>query len=154
MEPTGFDCHGPDHAGLFVTGGIGFRSQPCAPDSSSRPVIKRGTLRLEPNCVARYRTSNDCIEKTKGSRTNGFETDHSIRTVGNFAWIEKRPDMRTESSDPVTTKDVLYALGQYRIESNESDRQTATKLGVNCLTLKDWLRGVDPPQRCLLARLA
>ena len=66
----------------------------------------------------------------------------------------KRLDMRTESSDPVTTKDVLYALGQYRIESNESDRQTATKLGVNCLTLKDWLRGVDPPQRCLLARLA
>ena len=32
--------------------------------------------------------------------------------------------------------------------------ETATKLGVNCLTLKDWLRGVDPPQRCLLARLA
>jgi len=52
------------------------------------------------------------------------------------------------------SKDVLDALGQYRIESNESDRQTATKLGVNCLTLKDWLRGVDPPQRCLLARLA
>jgi len=62
--------------------------------------------------------------------------------------------MRSESRDPVTTKDVLDALGRYRIESNESDRQTATKLGVNCLTLKDWLRGVDPPQRCLLARLA
>ena len=62
--------------------------------------------------------------------------------------------MRTESNDPVTTKDVLYALDRYRIESNESDRQTATKLGVNCLTLKAWLRGVDPPQRCLLARLA
>jgi transcriptional regulator with XRE-family HTH domain len=62
--------------------------------------------------------------------------------------------MRTQSSDPVTTKDVLYALGRYRIESNESDRQTATKLGINRLTLKAWLRGVDPPQRCLLARLA
>jgi hypothetical protein len=62
--------------------------------------------------------------------------------------------MRTESSDPVTTKDVLYALGRYKIESDESDRQAATKLGVNCLTLKAWLRDVDPPQRCLLARLA
>ena len=62
--------------------------------------------------------------------------------------------MRTENSDPVTTKDVLYALGRYKIESDESDRQTATKLGVNCLTLKAWLHGVDPPQRCLLARLA
>ena len=62
--------------------------------------------------------------------------------------------MKTESSDPVTAKDVLYALGRYRIESNENDRQTATKLAINCLTLKAWLRGVDPPQRCLLARLA
>ena len=62
--------------------------------------------------------------------------------------------MRTESSDTVTTKDVLDALDRYRTESSESDRQTATKLGVNCLTLKAWLRGVDPPQRCLLARLA
>jgi hypothetical protein len=62
--------------------------------------------------------------------------------------------MRTESSDTVTTKDVLDALDRYRTESSESDRQTVTKLGVNCLTLKAWLRGVDPPQRCLLARLA
>ncbi len=54
--------------------------------------------------------------------------------------------MRTESSDPVTTEDVLYALGRYRIESNESDRQTATKLGINCLTLKAWLRGRKPVQ--------
>ena len=52
--------------------------------------------------------------------------------------------MRTDSSDPVTTEDVLYALGRYRIESKESDRQTATKLGINCVTLKAWLRGADP----------
>jgi hypothetical protein len=53
--------------------------------------------------------------------------------------------MRTESSDLVTTKDVLDALGRYTSESNETDRQTATKLGINRLTLKAWLRGVDPP---------
>ena len=62
--------------------------------------------------------------------------------------------MRTETSDPVTAKDVLDALGRYRVECNESERQTATQLGVNRLTLKAWLRGVDTPQRCLLARLA
>jgi transcriptional regulator with XRE-family HTH domain len=32
--------------------------------------------------------------------------------------------------------------------------QTAVQLGVSRLTLKAWLRGVAPPQRCLLARLA
>ena len=62
--------------------------------------------------------------------------------------------MRTTSSDSVTTEDVLTALEQYTRESNESDRETAKKLGVNRLTLHAWLRGVDPPQRCLLARLA
>jgi transcriptional regulator with XRE-family HTH domain len=62
--------------------------------------------------------------------------------------------MRTETSDPVTARDVLDALDRYRVECNESERQTATKLGVNRLTLKAWLRGVDTPQRCLLARLA
>ena len=62
--------------------------------------------------------------------------------------------VRTRTSESLTTEDVLNALGRYTEESNESDRQTATKLGINCLTLKAWLRGVDPPQRCLLARLA
>jgi transcriptional regulator with XRE-family HTH domain len=62
--------------------------------------------------------------------------------------------MRTETSDPVTTEDVLNALGRYARESNESDRQTATQLGVSRLTLKEWLRGAAPAQRCLLARLA
>ncbi|MBV8351269.1 MAG: hypothetical protein JOZ21_03220 [Verrucomicrobia bacterium] len=62
--------------------------------------------------------------------------------------------MRTKDSDSLTTEDVLNALGRYASESKETDRQTATKLGINRLTLKAWLRGVDPPQRCLLARLA
>ena len=39
-------------------------------------------------------------------------------------------------------------------ESCESDRQTATKLGVNRMTLTAWLGGRDRPQRCMLARLA
>jgi hypothetical protein len=64
--------------------------------------------------------------------------------------------MRTESasSGSVTAEDVLDALGRYTRESNESDRETATKLGINRVTLKAWLRGDDLPQRCILARLA
>ena len=76
------------------------------------------------------------------------------QVCGKLCLDRKGPDMKTETSDAITTKDVLYALGRYRIESNESDRQTAARLGVNCLTLKAWLRGADSPQRCLLARLA
>jgi transcriptional regulator with XRE-family HTH domain len=62
--------------------------------------------------------------------------------------------MRTETTDSVTTEDVLNALGRYVRESNESDRQTATQLGISRLTLQAFLRGVAPPQRCLLARVA
>jgi hypothetical protein len=54
----------------------------------------------------------------------------------------------------VTTENVLTALERYTKESNESDRQTATKLGITRFKLRAWLRGVEPPQRCLLARLA
>ncbi len=54
----------------------------------------------------------------------------------------------------MTTEEVLKALGRYTAESPESDRQTATKLGVNRMTLTAWLGGRDRPQRCMLARLA
>jgi transcriptional regulator with XRE-family HTH domain len=54
----------------------------------------------------------------------------------------------------MSTEEVLKALGRYTEESRESDRQTATKLGVNRTTLTDWLGGKDRPQRCMLARLA
>jgi len=37
-------------------------------------------------------------------------------------------------------------LGRYTKESRESDRQTATKLGVNRMTLTAWLGGRDRPQ--------
>jgi transcriptional regulator with XRE-family HTH domain len=62
--------------------------------------------------------------------------------------------VRTRSSNSVTTEDILNALGRYTRESDESDRQTAAKLGINRLTLEAWLRGVVPPQRYLVARLA
>jgi transcriptional regulator with XRE-family HTH domain len=62
--------------------------------------------------------------------------------------------MRTETTDSVSTEDVLNAFGRYARESNESDRKTATQLGISRLTLQALLRGVAPPQRCLLARLA
>jgi len=54
----------------------------------------------------------------------------------------------------MTTEDVLRALGRYKEESHESERQTATKLGVNRTTLTAWLGGRDRPQRFMLARLA
>ena len=54
----------------------------------------------------------------------------------------------------MTTEDVLKALGPYTEDSHESDRQTATKLGVNRMTLTAWLGGRDRPQRCMLVRLA
>jgi transcriptional regulator with XRE-family HTH domain len=71
---------------------------------------------------------------------------------------------RPDHSDPspqgalpsahMSTEEVLKALGRYTEESPESDRQTATKLGVNRMTLTAWLGGRDRPQRCMLARLA
>src|SRR5260221_1160844 len=54
----------------------------------------------------------------------------------------------------MSTEEVLKALGRYTEESSESDRQTATKLGINRMTLTAWLRGRDQPQRCMLAREA
>jgi hypothetical protein len=54
----------------------------------------------------------------------------------------------------MTTEDVLRALGRYTEESSESERQTATKLGVKRMTLTAWLGGKDRPQRFMLARLA
>lgn len=86
-------------------------------------------------------------------RTQWVSTNQRTKAPGNFGWIE-RPDVRTGSYDSPTTEDVLNALERYMRESNQTDRQTATKLGVSRLTLKTWLRSADPPQRCLLARLA
>jgi len=57
-------------------------------------------------------------------------------------------------SASMSTEEVLKALGRYTEESHESDRRTATKLGVNRSTLTGWVGGRDRPQRCMLARLA
>jgi transcriptional regulator with XRE-family HTH domain len=54
----------------------------------------------------------------------------------------------------MTTDEVLDALGRYTKDSKESDRQTATKLGVTRPILWDWLRGRTQPEKCVLARLA
>ena len=54
----------------------------------------------------------------------------------------------------MSTEEVLQALTRYTKETNDSERQTATKLGVNCMTLSTWLHGKEPPQKCTLARLA
>ena len=54
----------------------------------------------------------------------------------------------------MTTDEVLDALGRYTKDSKESDRQTATKLGIKRSILWDWLGGRIQPERCALARLA
>jgi hypothetical protein len=43
----------------------------------------------------------------------------------------------------MTTEEVLKALGRYTEESRESDRQTATKLGVNRMTSAGWAVEID-----------
>ena len=54
----------------------------------------------------------------------------------------------------VTTEDVMKALGRYAKEANENDQRTAAILGVKRSTLIGWLRGADPPQKRILARVA
>jgi transcriptional regulator with XRE-family HTH domain len=54
----------------------------------------------------------------------------------------------------MTTDEVLDALSRYTKDSKESDRQTATKLGIGHLILEDWLNGRTRPQKSTLARLA
>ena len=54
----------------------------------------------------------------------------------------------------MTTDEVLDALGRYKKDLNDSDRQTATKLGITNPILEDWLSGKTRPQKCTLARLA
>src|SRR5215469_5248857 len=54
----------------------------------------------------------------------------------------------------MTTEDVMRALGRYTREVDESDRRTAAILGIKRSTLTGWLRGGDPPQRRILARVA
>ena len=85
-------------------------------------------------------------------RRSGHSSPNKERPHRRLSTIGKAADMRTRTTDSVTTEDVLNALGRFTRESNESDRQTTTKLGINRLTLKAWLLGVDPLQRCLLAR--
>ena len=70
---------------------------------------------------------------------------------------------RTNSDGPISpkglttlmsTEDVLKALGRYNRESNQTDQQTAVALGIKRATLGAWLRGGDPPEKGMVARLA
>jgi len=54
----------------------------------------------------------------------------------------------------MTTDEVLDALGRYTEDTKESDRQTATKVGISRSILWDWLRGKTQPEKSALARLA
>ena len=54
----------------------------------------------------------------------------------------------------MTTDEVLDALGRYTKDSKESDRQTATKLGIRRSVLLDLQRGKIQPEKCAVARLA
>jgi len=48
---------------------------------------------------------------------------------------------------PMTTEDVMKALGRYTSEAKESDQHTAAMLGIKRTTLRAWLDGGDPPQK-------
>lgn len=54
----------------------------------------------------------------------------------------------------MNTEEVLDALERYTKESDDTDRETATKLGVTQVTLSTWLRRASQPKKCVLARLA
>jgi hypothetical protein len=54
----------------------------------------------------------------------------------------------------MSIEEVLQALERYTRESEDSERQTATKLGVTEAVLLDWIRGAERPEKCMLARLA
>jgi hypothetical protein len=54
----------------------------------------------------------------------------------------------------MSTEEVLDALERYTKESAETDRETATKLGVTQVLLSAWLQRAAQPERCMLARLA
>jgi transcriptional regulator with XRE-family HTH domain len=54
----------------------------------------------------------------------------------------------------MTTDEVLDALDRYTKDSKESERETATKLGIRRSVLCDWLRSKTQPEKCALARLA
>jgi hypothetical protein len=54
----------------------------------------------------------------------------------------------------MTTKDLVMALDRYTSETKATDQQTARILGIKRTTLRAWLDGADPPQKCVLARLA
>src|SRR3984893_9505400 len=64
----------------------------------------------------------------------------------------KKPRRETRHRRPALEKQPITESPT--MMSCESDRQTATKLGVNRMTLTAWLGGRDRPQRCMLARLA
>jgi transcriptional regulator with XRE-family HTH domain len=130
VEPTGFDNHGFDHLGLSSGAGK-------APKPKGLRTEKKGLSAKGWHPPAKSRSRYSALNREGLQRSS-----------------EKATGMRTETTDSVTTEDVLNALERYARESNESDRQTAAQLGVSRLTLNSWLRGVAPPQRCLLARLA
>ena len=76
-------------------------------------------------------------------------------------WLGKQSEFSlvlSARSDNVTmamrTEEVLQALTRYTKETDDSERQTATRLGVNWMTLSTWIHGKEPPQRCTLARVA
>jgi hypothetical protein len=48
---------------------------------------------------------------------------------------------------PMTTEDVMKALGRYTSEAKESDQHTAAMLGIKRATLRAWLDGGDSPQK-------
>jgi hypothetical protein len=64
------------------------------------------------------------------------------------------PPLNASNLPLMSTDEVLDALEKYTKESDDSSRETATKLGVNQVTLRTWLNRAARPEKCVLARLA
>jgi hypothetical protein len=54
----------------------------------------------------------------------------------------------------MTTDEVLDALGRYTKDSEKSDREMATELGIRPAVLWNWLARKVPPEKSGLARIA
>jgi hypothetical protein len=129
-----------------------------------RSVFEEGVIALMPEpgyfpTIPSFADRVSMRERRKGSELR-FGIQKRFQPMEPTGIDHRGPDHSDPSSRValpsarMSTEEVLKALGRYTEESRESDRQTATKLGVNRMTLTAWLRGRDRPQRCMLARLA
>jgi hypothetical protein len=65
-------------------------------------------------------------------------------------------DLLINKGQPIITnpRDVLEALMRYVSESEDSEREVASKIGISCITLADFFAGEAQPHKRTLAQVA